>query len=211
MGGAARPRIVPALSKAKEPPITKNQIRQMIQAKLDRFSEFKYVDATTLSGQTITTSMNTVMMSAITAGTSVNGRIGESVIADRLDLRLQYVVGDATNVVRFLVLVDLQPNGASFNQTDLFENAADPFSPLNWQFHNRFKIIHDETFGLDTYNPQRSKAITVPLSQRTTYNGTSNSIANITTGAVYCVWLSDSGAVPQPTVSGDIRLWFRDD
>jgi hypothetical protein len=183
----------------------------MIQSRLDHFSEFKYVDATTLAGQTITTSMNTVMMSAISAGTSINGRIGESVIADRLDVRLNYVVGDATNVIRFLVLVDLQPNGASFNQTDLFESATDPWSPLNWQFHNRFRIIHDEFFGLDTYNPQLTKAITIPINQRTTYNGTSNSIANITTGAVYCVWLSDSGAVPQPTVSGDIRLYFRDD
>jgi hypothetical protein len=182
----------------------------MIDSRVNRLAELKYVDATPLAASTLTTTMTTTMMSAISAGTSVNGRIGELVLNEKLEYRLSFTVGDATNIFRFMVLIDDQPNGAAFVQTDLFENAADPTSPLNWQYAKRFRVLKDRVFTLDTYNPTLTMNETIMINALCKYNGTSNAIANIATGPVYVVMLSDSGAVPQPTVSGNIRLWFRD-
>lgn len=190
--------------------VNRAQVRQMIDSRVNRLAELKYVDATPLAASTLTTTMTTTMMSAISAGTSVNGRIGELVLNEKLEYRLSFTVGDATNIFRFMVLIDDQPNGAAFAQTDLFENAADPTSPLNWQYAKRFRVLKDRVFTLDTYNPTLTMNETIMINALCKYNGTSNAIANIATGPVYVVMLSDSGAVPQPTVSGNIRLWFRD-
>lgn len=185
-------------------------VRKIVHEEQLRASELKYVDATPLAAQTITTSMSTVMMSAISAGTSVNGRVGELVTMSKVEFRLAFVTGDATQTLRMLILIDTQPNGAAFVQTDLFENASDPLSAINWQYKRRFTILKDKTFTLDTYNPTCAVTGTVKVKADTKYNGTSNSIANITKNALYFVFVSDSGAVPQPTVSGNIRLFFRD-
>ncbi len=186
------------------------RVRQMIDAKIAFATEIKYVDATAYSLQTITTSMTSVNMTAVSAGTSVNGRVGEQILLDRLDYRLNFITGDSTNVIRFIVVYDKQTNGALFSQTDLLELAASPSSMLNWQNHMRFVILHDEFFSLDTYNPQIMKTGTIMIKKKTTYNGTGNSIANVSTGALVALWISDSGAVPQPTMTGDLRLWFTD-
>lgn len=173
-------------------------------------TELKYIDAATFAGQVLTTTMTTTYMSAITQGATVSNRIGVEITAVRLDWRLNFVVGDATNVIRFMILADLQPNGATFSQTDLFLNNGIPTQFPTWEYNHRFRIFHDEFFSLDTYNPQKAKVGSVALNQTVRYLGSTNNIANARYGAIYVVFLSDSGAVPQPVVNGDVRFWFRD-
>jgi hypothetical protein len=176
-----------------------------------RDAELKYIDAATWAGQAISTVMTSLHMTAIAAGTGVSDRVGREITAERIDYRLNFNVGDANNTFRLILLIDDQPNGATFSQTDLFTNNADCTSMLTYEYRHRFRIIHDEFFGVDVYNPQLIKAGSVSLSSLSTkYSGTTNNISNLRSGAVYMVLISDSGAVAHPTVSGDVRLWFRD-
>ncbi len=201
---ARRPSGRPQRSK----PASRALVRQMIRS-ADQ-SEIKYIDATTFAGQVLTTTMTTTYMSAVSQGTNASNRVGIETVSLRVDYRLNFVVGDATNVIRFMVLYDSQPNGATFSQTDLFINNGVASQFPQWEYKERFAILHDEFFSLDTYNPQVTKVGSVPINRKTRYSGSSNAITAARTGAIFVVFLSDSNAVPQPTVSGDIRYWFRD-
>ncbi len=178
----------------------------------NRQTELKYIDAATFVASVISTTMNTTYMSAITQGSNVSNRVGIQIEAHRLDYRLAFVTGDATNVIRFMVLVDTIPQGATFAQSDLFLVGGIASLMPAWENNHRFIVLHDEFLSVDTYNPQKTRTGTVDLQGiQVRYQGTTNNISAARANAIYVLFLSDSGAVPQPTVSGDIRFWFKDE
>ncbi len=194
----------------KQTKVSKTQVRQMIGA-LKLAPELKYIDNPTFVAQTVLTAMTQVHMTAITAGTGVSNRVGQEIFAERLDYRLNFRTATGTTAaIRMMILVDLQPNGALFAQSDLLLAAGDPAEMTLYEFRQRFKILHDEYFGVDLYNPQTFRSGSVPLKQKVKYLGTTNNISNLRTGAVFVVLISDSAAA-DPVCNGNIRMWWRDE
>ncbi len=207
-----RPRISVAAAprRGKQTNVSKTQVRQMIGA-LKLSPELKYIDNPTYVAQTVLTAMTQTHMTAITQGTGVSNRVGQEIFAERLDYRLNFrTLTQTTAAIRMMVVVDLQPNGALFAQSDLLLASGDPAEMTLYEFRQRFRVLHDEYFGVDTYNPQTFRNGSVPLKQKVKYLGSTNNISNLRTGAIYLVLISDSAAT-DPVVNGNVRLWWRDE
>lgn len=191
--------------------VTKTQVRNMIASVINTGDELKYIDMPNVAATGVSSTMNAVHMTGITQGTSVNNRIGNEIRIEKVDILITWIAGDATNFGRILVVKDMQPNKAAFAQTDLFVNGSDAQSWFNEDNKHRFKIFLDWTCDIGTAGPgSQTCKMSVPLKGVTYYTGASNSIANVTSDAFFIVYISDSGAVPNPTITGNVRLWFRE-
>jgi hypothetical protein len=172
--------------------------------------ETKYIDLI-LSASTVSNAMSINLLNGITQGTTATNRLGETVRSVRISYNLQFVGADATNFVRFLLVVDHQCNGATFAAADLLANQPDPFAFRFMDNIARFSVLCDRDIDLTLTGPDavhirgnvKTKAISF-------YTGAANTIANIKTNGIFAVFISDSGAVSHPTVSGDIRYFYKD-
>ena len=90
-------------------------------------------------------------------GSDYNNRIGRKVIVKSLYTKAFFFVERAlTNVdgfspaqmMRMILFIDYQPNGATPITTDLLTNAH-PLAHLNANNRDRFKIIKDKTYSFD--------------------------------------------------------------
>ena len=107
-----------------------------------------------------------------------------------------------------IIFIDLQPNGAAPAVTDLL-NEALPSSQLNPNNRDRFLIVKDKTFYFDPVINQTTASQAQAAFNRTGYdikvykkcnletifNGTNGgSIADITSGAIYMMWIGSTAA-----------------
>lgn len=185
----------------------------MMQSQYQAHKELKLIDATTYAGTTLTTTMTTLHMTAIAQGDAINQREGNEAELDSIEYRLSFNSGDATQIIRYLIVSDRQCNGATFAQTDLFANATDPTSALNEDNKSRFVVHEDQIFSLDTLaHPLKVFANRVKLrrASKVYFTGSGNAIGNLKSNALFMVFVSDSGGVPNPSLYGDVRLYWRD-
>lgn len=191
--------------------VSKTQVRQMIKSVIRSTDEVKYIDMATLTTTAISTTMTTAHLTGISQGASVNNRIGNEIRAVGVEIFLTFITADTSNLGRVLVVRDRQPNKAAFGQTDLFVNATDAQSWFNEDYRDRFEVIYDKICDVGTPGPESfTFREYVPLKGTVYYTGSSNSIANVMSNAFFMVYLSDSGAVTHPTLTGNVRFWFRE-
>lgn len=127
-----------------------------------------------------------------------------------LDLAIAPGVGNSpAQLVRFMIINDMQPNGTLATIADILL-AANPAAPLNLNFRDRFRIITDRIFNLgpllldDTAtqsyaavaNPSATINVYRRLNDNVVFNTSTGAIADITTGALLLVMIGNvaSGA-----------------
>lgn len=153
-------------------------------------------------------------------GTDFTNRIGRKILIKSVYIR-GYVSTEAANsgfanslsvgtqLVRMIILADMQPNGAAPAATDIL-NTADSASQLNANNRDRFKIIKDKTWCLGgtrtsiTANEVQAVAISPQqfnlkwykrLNMETIFNaGNAGTIADINSGALYLVFIGNRAA-----------------
>lgn len=127
---------------------------------------------------------------------------------------------------RMLLLVDLQPNGAVPNVTDVLQFATS-YSQLNLNNRDRFKILTDKQIPLgqilisttatqayaSSNGPQQAAIKKFKnLNFETTFQTSNPSISDVTTGALYLLWIgSEAAGGGAATFNGSVRLRFSDD
>lgn len=143
----------------------------------------------------------------------------------------------SNDYLRLIIFYDRQPNGAAPSIADLLTNtdsagstSSDAYSMLNISNADRFKILVDEYWGIPTQIPSAGSGATQeaqvlqdrkPISikrftklggMETHYNaGTAGTIADITTGSLYCLCLGTRASTDaQWTFIGRHRLRFHD-
>ena len=193
--------------------------------------EKKFFDATFQSAA-ISTTGGFYLLFCPQLGSDYNQRIGRKVVIKSLYTKAFFVVERALSnvdgfspaqMMRMIIFVDYQPNGATPIATDLL-TASHPLAHLNPNNRDRFKIIKDKTFSfdpiiLDGTNTNRACFNRTcadlknykKLGIETIFNSTNaGSIGDITTGALY-MFLVGSQASGQSDIDGGIETRVRFD
>lgn len=194
--------------------------------------ESKVIDIAVGTLQVNTTGTISLLNGCI-QGTDYTQRIGRKIQLKSLYVRGRVQLETALNGVqispqmaRMMLVVDTQPNGVVFAITDLLNTAA-PESQLNLNNRDRFMIICDKEWVFDPYIIQgtatQSFAVggrTISplkkykkLNMETIFNsGNAGTIADMTSGALYMVWLGSqpAGAATDLNAIVSTRVRFKD-
>lgn len=151
-----------------------------------------------------------VILSAVTVGNGDSNRTGDQLTPTSLEVRAQFVAGDSTNIVRFLIIrwnVDTTNEGCSLAQVLQGVNSTNaPLSALNRDSNRgkKFDVLLDKVIGLDTYNPQVCITELIKLNPQRKVSFYSSGTDGL--GHLYAVCVSDSAAASHPTWQFDTRL-----
>lgn len=196
--------------------------------------ERKVIDVGVTTAQVNTTGAIT-LLNGSTQGTDYTNRIGRKIVVKSLYIRGAMLNEQANNQLttgtqgaqagRMIVFVDMQPNGATPAVTDLLVSAS-PYSQLNLNNRDRFKIIKDKMYFFDPYvytttATQASAALTNQIKQikcyknmnlETIYNsGNAGTIGDIQSGALYLLFIgSATSGTTDLNANLSIRVRFVD-
>jgi len=139
---------------------------------------------------------------------------------DRISIQGDMYYADKTlahnyDVVRMLLIYDMQANGAAPAVTDILLN-ANPDSFFNVNNLARFRILLDKRWALPQVGANSTNPVNFPkirinktLKLGTQYSGTGNTIASIATGSLYLLLLGSQASGSNNTVMElSVRTWF---
>lgn len=182
----------------------------------------------------VNTTGSFTLLNGCEQGSDYTDRIGRKIFMKSLFIRGMVSTQPSLNAgsspsaansqtARMVVFIDSQPNGAAPSVTDLL-NTASPFSQLNLNNRDRFRILADETFcfGPLVTSTTATQAIAyadnqaslveryLRLRHETIFNaGNAGTIGDINSGALYMFWIGSviSGAADCiATVSTRVRF-----
>lgn len=145
-------------------------------------------------------------------GSNDNDRDGDSVRFKSLTVRMNWNQNaSALNTrLRWLIVIDKQPNGALATITDIL-TAASPRACRNTNNMKRFVVLSDEmtTMRVDTETAASHWNWYTTLDMKTTYDGNAGTIADITTNSLLFVCFSDE-VTNSPQVVVDFQSRYID-
>jgi len=160
--------------------------------------EVKFSDIAIGPVTTLNTAASMVCLNGIATGTDYNQRIGREIVLRSNLTRINVVVGanNTNTIVRCILFMDMQANGAVATVTQLLQ-ATNVYSPLNLNNRDRFKVIWDKQYALNsTTNYNIFEKWYAKIKKSCTYTGTSDQISSISTGALYMlVYCNDDTTV----------------
>lgn len=115
--------------------------------------------------------------------------------------------GASVQLVRFMVVKDLQQQGDTNPTVSDILNAADPLSPLSLASRGRFTILRDKLITLTDQYPNHTQKLNVPMKHHVRYNGTAAS--DIQKGGLYVVMISNTTS-NHPVISYNYSTSFYD-
>lgn len=163
------------------------------------------------------------LLNGVAAGTDFTDRIGRKTKLSYVYVRGIVNAQDASSgptLGRLLLVYDKQPAGALPAITDIL-TAATSVSQVNLNGRDRFVILADKQYavgiisntatqsfaGSPTVHPVK---IYRNLGLETIYDGTTNAIADISSGALYLVTIGNQAAAAGATFNGTTRVRFTD-
>lgn len=148
-------------------------------------------------------------LNAIPQGSNVGNRDGNIINMLWFNLRATLYSGDPSgNVMRVLIMYDKQTNGATPSEADVFAPTGDPTAMRFWNSQQRYVFLYDKMIALDVNKPSTIN-FTKRLNKKTNYgNSAVGTIANVVTGGLFLVVISDSNATPNPSIMARVRLVY---
>ncbi|QDJ95276.1 capsid protein [Capybara virus 35_cap1_1079] len=172
--------------------------------------ELKYIDVAQ-QDQAITNTGGVVLLNAVATGTDVTGRVGRKI--NMKSLKIGVNVFNQANVssnlsigvtVKISIVYDSQPNGSGTVPTyTTIYKTAHPYSPLNLDNRDRFKVLWTKNFVVAAYTTSASSLLATGSPTNTTrvgykkmnlpviFGGTGATIGDIQTGALYITAVAD--------------------
>lgn len=153
------------------------------------------------------------LLNGLTQGTGDAMRVGNEVTALYLNSKFTITFPDSTNRARLMVFWDKQPNGAVPTTADLLTYTANPVdSFLNPDSKARFHVLKDVACSGGTNGtPTRTFNWKINLRKKNVlFKGTTDTIGAIQTNALYFLFMSDSGVVPNPQIDYMVRYVYSD-
>ena len=198
--------------------------------------ELKYIDASTV-GTVIDESGNITLLNGLLTGTSATSRVGMRI--QMRSVHLKYMINGPvyTNpastspmaqTVRIMLVLDMQPNGATFALSDLLEDTTPGIgivSSLYMANAARFKVLYDKRVTVTAAIVTASAAEVQFAENKTVYdetylklshevhyaNSNNGDITDMRTGALFLVTLCDTAAaLTQPLITSYVRLRYHD-
>lgn len=179
------------------------QVKRMIPR-----SEKKYVDVFDNNDTVITQAGTITLLSAINQGTTQNDMVGDNctIVSNLFRIRITPNATSQMNYLRVMIIRDRQPNGAAPVQADIIETATDVLSALTDLNAERFKVLFDKTYTVDT---DANGSQVDKVFRRMKFKYTAQSSGDVRTNAVWLVMLSND-VTDGPLVSYYNRLRFKD-
>lgn len=206
--------------------------------------ELKYIDNSDAAAA-IDESGTITLLNALSLGTGATQRVGMRITMRSLHLKYivtgpVYSVANGANAynqhVRIMLVLDLQPNGATLTLGDLIEDATTGIgivSSLYMANAARFKVLYDKRMmvtpnvvvpGSTTVQQSYSAVINntpskslydeiyLKLSHEVQYADSNNGdITDIKTGALFLIAISDNAtAAQQPLITSYVRVRYHD-
>lgn len=146
------------------------------------------------------------LIGGVALGTSQSQRIGQEITFKSIHVNYAFWRGTdtfqfGTNPIgRCLIIVDKQPNGVTFSQTDLFENGVPNVgqefkvaqSHYNLSNRKRFQILYDKSHDLNIDSGYEHKTVKLKCNIKVNFNkGVTNDISDIMNNAVYIVMIAN--------------------
>lgn len=195
--------------------------------------ERKYND-TTFSATNVSTTGSIGLVFQATQGVGANERVGNKVLLKSVQLTGRFYTensGDVavsintpTQMCRFILLVDKQPNGALPALGDILEASGSVESPIKMANRDRFVVLKDKWVVLGPNNTTASanvisyggeqiklvkwfKKVRIPV----TYGGSTNGIASINSNALLAVVMGSQAAGENDALfNGYLRVRYQD-
>lgn len=153
------------------------------------------------------------LLNGIGQGAGDFNRVGNEITNLYINTKFTIDFPDTTNRARLLIFWDKQPNRGLPTTADLFTYTATPISSfLNPDSKARFHVLKDKILtGGSNGKPIRDVSWKINLRKKNTlYSGTTDQIDSVMTNALYFMFFSDSGAVPNPQLTYMTRLVYSD-
>lgn len=200
--------------KGKKRATVPKAVRAYVKSQQTRQLETKYYNwfSNTLSPDYSGTLFD--ITSYISAGTTVSGRVGDSINLREIEWRGQITSADTHNFVR-VALFQWRTDSAIDAPTagDVLETVDALLAPTtlwNWDRRAEYKVLWDKTYYLDAADDTAvqfsGKIGPRKLKLPVLYNPGVNTGMN----HVYLMLISDSGAVSHPQVNWDMRFKYKD-
>lgn len=162
------------------------------------------------------------LLNGVATGTDFTNRIGRKVCWKSILVQGNIQnEGDpsTTNLCRFMIFYDSQPNGAAPTVADVL-TAATSTSPLNLNNRDRFRMIMDKFYALGSISTTATQAVSdrttalihkyKKLNLETIFDGTTAAIGDIQSGSIYCLTMGTVAAGTTYEANVSIRLRFTD-
>lgn len=155
-----------------------------------------------------------ILLNGLAPGTGASQRIGKKVTLKSVQLRLSIVAGTAgvapfAGMVRCFLIYDKQANATTPTVAQILEKVAGS-SPMNMDNRDRFLVIYDRQFALDQAGGNQSSQLKMykRLNLTTVFNaGTAGTVADITSGSLYIVFIGENGYTANPT-NPPFATWY---
>lgn len=191
-------------------PAQKREVKKLVSS----VPELKWCDLGFL-GLTVGTGPVISALTLIPQGQTSSQRIGDSIHVDHFALRYYALYGDATQFMRVIIFqwhpistptaADILANGVS--------GSIDALSS-HYQMNTKqqYSILHDAGYTLQSTGDTYGQYIHMNLRKGFQKTITANSTAGTsTTNKVYVLCISDSSVVPHPTLTINLRTFYRDE
>lgn len=191
-------------------PAQKREVKKLVS----HVPELKWSDLGFL-GLTVSATASVSALTLIAQGQSSSQRIGDSIHVDHFQLRYHVLYGDANQYVRVIIFqwhpistpaaTDILSNGVTGSI-----DAATSFHQVNTK--QQYSILSDKSYDLlstgDSFAHECIMNIRRGFQKTITANSTSGTS---TTNKIYVLCISDSTVVPHPTVTLNLRTFYRDE
>lgn len=158
------------------------------------------------------------MTGSMVPGTLEGQFIGDSIEPTHLRIKWTFETVDFTNICRVIVLQDIAGSGVPTANT-LFQSAGNIITPLsayNTAYNQTYKILYDEFFvgvygayGTNSYKISGDIRITSKKLRKVGFLGGAGN-SDVTSGALYLCFVSDSSNVTPPIGQYYSRLYYKD-
>lgn len=204
--------------KRKAAPAKSLATKSYVQKIVRKEQETKYHDLSLASQPYLVAMASTTIVDlcAISQGTQDIQRIGDKIRLRSLDMRVQILCADSTNVVRFIIF-QWHPN-TTITATDpqgsqiIADTATYPFlSNYVHDYQNQFIVVYDKVWGSELTSDSANRVMHIRPSlkyvrKQVNYTGATTSGSD----KLYLLMVSDSGSATHPSVKVQARIRYDD-
>lgn len=190
--------------------VNKAQVKQMIKSVVNNESVKKFIltaTGTVITPASITNSGTMYNLESIAQGTGNQARTGNQAMVKNIWYRA-HLYADSTDVINvFRVVLFRWNDNTTAVSTDVFTstNYSTSYYNIDNIHTGKLEILHDRSYPTGT-TAGGAKVVTINLKQNHQMQWNSASAVPAINGSLNLFIVSDSTAIPSPTIAGNVCL-----
>lgn len=187
--------------------IARQEARKVVAKKVESKVSDRSSIAFAIDASATTSIFN--ILSGLTRGTGETNFIGDSISPTHVRIRWACNIGDTTNLIR-VVVIQNKAGGVPIGSTvfQLSGSVNTPLSPYESGYSTTYRVLSDEFYALDANTNNITGDIRIISSKLRQVKFDVG--GNITAGAIWLIFISDSTAAAHPIGQFYSRVYFKD-